>query len=594
MASEIRVNQIQSRTGVSTISFTETGPIISGVTTITGDLDVTGLVSYDDVTNIDSVGVVTARSGIRVGGDANNGTAEGIKLDEYGFIQISRGGGVSALWAGYTQGSSTQTSRIDNDGDAHFLGKLGVGTNNPGTKLDVRGGNWSNGDIVVGQSGNAGRINFRRGADGSDAAYLGYDGATNNSQVALAVNSGDGTILFKTNSTERLRINSTGNIGIGTDNPGEPLHVFVGNGGNGEPIALFEHNHGGGGDASIRIEGGASGNPDEVYLELCDKDDIANSFTMGMNDDISRLRFEYGARGANNGRQLLTLDQFGAARFNGASGVLRDPTIDNTSYVGLSLWPSGTSGATNYSDRHNISFTQEDGNWLDGHSNTTKSSFGMVFNYTSDGTTMRTRGGIHYDHRGAERLKIWSSYGDISFKVDSGSSGNETWTTCDKEVMRLSHDGHVLRPTMAAVCCTTTGNTTLSTFNTSFQTIAVNVEGFDNANNFNTSNYRFTAPETGFYQVGCNVQLENGSRSASGNRWMYIYPLINGATQASTSNGNNEADFDPADTYYYNWTYTTLLKLSQNDYVEWKYRGNLDSIILKGGVESTYYFYQVG
>ena len=52
MASEIRVNQIQSRTGVSTISFTETGPIISGVTTITGDLDVTGLVSYDDVTQI--------------------------------------------------------------------------------------------------------------------------------------------------------------------------------------------------------------------------------------------------------------------------------------------------------------------------------------------------------------------------------------------------------------------------------------------------------------------------------------------------------------------------------------------------------------
>ena len=68
MASEIRVNQIQSRTGVSTISFTETGPIISGVTTITGDLDVTGLVSYDDVTNIDSVGIVTARAGINISG----------------------------------------------------------------------------------------------------------------------------------------------------------------------------------------------------------------------------------------------------------------------------------------------------------------------------------------------------------------------------------------------------------------------------------------------------------------------------------------------------------------------------------------------
>ena len=90
------------------------------------------------------------------------------------------------------------------------------------------------------------------------------------------------------------------------------------------------------------------------------------------------------------------------------------------------------------------------------------------------------------------------------------------------------------------------------------------------------------------------VELENGSRSASGNRWMYIYPLINGATQASTSNGNNEADFDPADTYYYNWTYTTLLKLSQNDYVEWKYRGNLDSVNLRGQRQSVFYFYQVG
>jgi hypothetical protein len=99
-------------------------------------------------------------------------------------------------------------------------GLVGIGTNNPGTKLDVQGGNWTNGDIVVGQLGNAGKILFRRGADGSAAAYLGYDGATNNNQVALAVNTGDGTILFKTNSTERLRVTSDGNIGIGTDSVG--------------------------------------------------------------------------------------------------------------------------------------------------------------------------------------------------------------------------------------------------------------------------------------------------------------------------------------------------------------------------------------
>ena len=117
------------------------------------------------------------------------------------------------------QGGNTNITGVTTVGSNFHVtsGSVGIGTDNPGTKLDVRGGNWSNGDIVVGQTGNAGRINFRRGVDGSDAAYLGYDGATNNSQVALAVNSGDGTILFKTNSTERLRITSSGAIGIGND-----------------------------------------------------------------------------------------------------------------------------------------------------------------------------------------------------------------------------------------------------------------------------------------------------------------------------------------------------------------------------------------
>ena len=541
------------------------------------------------------IGINNTSPGAMLQVDYDEGNSEvGLRLRAYNASgsktwQLSEINGNAGVFSIRNQTNSTEGLDIHGDGHVRVpTGDLRVGDNtdsNAGTKT-----------ISVGSvsSGSGGIGIFANPTNGNSFVQFG-DGTSSTDQYRGYMNyrHADDSLRFGTANTDRLHINSTGNIGIGTDNPGRPLHVFVGNGGNGEPIALFEHDHGGGGDASIRIEGGGSGNPDEVYLELVDKDDSANSYTMGMNDDVTRLRFEYGARGSNNGKQLLTLDRNGAARFNGASGVLRDPTISDTSYVGLSLWPSGTGGSSDFSDNHNISFTQEDGNWLDGHSNSTKSSFGMVFNYTSDGTTMLTRGGIHYDHRGSERLKIWSSYGDISFKTDTGLTGNKTWTTCNREGLRITRSGHVLRPTMAAACCTTTGQTTLSTFNTSYQTIAVNVEGYDNANNFNTSNYRFTAPETGFYQVGCNVQLENGS-SSNTNTWMYLYPIINGASAPSTSTGGNNADFDPTDTYYYNWTYTTLLKLSQNDYIEWKYRGNLTSINLKGGVESTYYFYQVG
>ena len=113
-------------------------------------------------------------------------------------------------------------------------GSIGIGTDNPGTKLDVRGGNWSNGDIVVGQSGNAGRIKFRRGADGSDSGSIGFAAADNNSRLAINVASGDGTIAFQTNSVERLRIDSSGRILIGrtSTSHGHSLQVQADSGAN--------------------------------------------------------------------------------------------------------------------------------------------------------------------------------------------------------------------------------------------------------------------------------------------------------------------------------------------------------------------------
>ena len=68
MASEIRTNSITSRTGLSTISLTSTGPIFAGIATFTGSIGIAGTLTYEDVTNIDSVGIITARSGINVSG----------------------------------------------------------------------------------------------------------------------------------------------------------------------------------------------------------------------------------------------------------------------------------------------------------------------------------------------------------------------------------------------------------------------------------------------------------------------------------------------------------------------------------------------
>ena len=75
MASEIRVNQIQNRIGLTTTTFTDTGVTISGILTVSENLNVGGVVTYEDVTNVDAIGIVTARAGINlVGNDLNVGS----------------------------------------------------------------------------------------------------------------------------------------------------------------------------------------------------------------------------------------------------------------------------------------------------------------------------------------------------------------------------------------------------------------------------------------------------------------------------------------------------------------------------------------
>jgi len=73
--SEIRVNKVINEAGSGAVELTEgasipTGKNLTGAggISITGDIVTTGTLTYEDVTNIDSVGLITARSGVDVTG----------------------------------------------------------------------------------------------------------------------------------------------------------------------------------------------------------------------------------------------------------------------------------------------------------------------------------------------------------------------------------------------------------------------------------------------------------------------------------------------------------------------------------------------
>ena len=138
MASNLRVDTILPSTGTSlgigTASGTTTitGTLNAASATITGNLGVGGVLTYEDVTNVDSVGVITARSGINVSNDIKS-------ADDDFFVYSYKGGSNGQVRSGIQFDSTNQRMefytatnerlRIDLNGNiTAYAGNIIIGT----------------------------------------------------------------------------------------------------------------------------------------------------------------------------------------------------------------------------------------------------------------------------------------------------------------------------------------------------------------------------------------------------------------------------------------------------------------------------------
>jgi hypothetical protein len=183
----------QGGTNASTVEGAKTNLGLSGITSVNGNV---GIGTSSPAQSLDVNGNIQIRSTNRIG-----------FFDQNYFIRASSGLEVQSLdLIRFLTNGANERMRIDSSGN------VGIGTSAIAGKFNVGGGRstfGANSEVYsIGVGYTQARVN-------SGQVY--YVGATDSATPDLVFSNAAGT--------ERMRIDSSGNVGIGTSSPARPLHV---------------------------------------------------------------------------------------------------------------------------------------------------------------------------------------------------------------------------------------------------------------------------------------------------------------------------------------------------------------------------------
>ena len=93
--SQLFVDDVVSKEGTNSVGFSK-GISVSVASTFSGDVSIGGTLTYEDVTNIDVLGIATYRNSLYVGSSEGSGTGTGISFTTQGNAYFGKTGVVTA------------------------------------------------------------------------------------------------------------------------------------------------------------------------------------------------------------------------------------------------------------------------------------------------------------------------------------------------------------------------------------------------------------------------------------------------------------------------------------------------------------------
>ena len=227
----------------------------SGISTlaalnVTGNVSIAGTLTYEDVTNVDSIGIITARTNIYLGdsifhnGDANT------------RMRFPAADTISAETAG------SERLRITSDG------KIGISSTAPNTRLDViessASRTWTPGSSVVSMFERNGHCRIAMVAGSSSYSSIEFADTNDDNAGYIRYDHSDNSMSFRTNGTgERLRIDSSGKVGINSASTNAMLEVRASNTNHG--ITLIDASNSGSSPAFEIISKRSDGNVNTAF-----------------------------------------------------------------------------------------------------------------------------------------------------------------------------------------------------------------------------------------------------------------------------------------------------------------------------------------